>query len=87
MHEQKDQDLTSHPNILPSVCYSFYSGLELVRNDINRSVCELKIFYYHFFLAPETILKEYEVFASICHGGSANVYAARRISDGMPVGN
>ncbi|CAB3980468.1 serine threonine- kinase pim-1-like [Paramuricea clavata] len=33
----------------------------------------------------ETILKEYEVFANICHGGSANVYAARRRSDGVPV--
>ena len=34
---------------------------------------------------PETILKEYEVFANICHGGSGTVYAARRRSDGVPV--
>ena len=26
------------------------------------------------------------MFANICHGGSANVYAARRRSDGVPVG-
>ena len=36
-------------------------------------------------LAPEIILKEYEVFANICQGGSANVYAAKRQCDGVPV--
>ncbi|XP_028398269.1 serine/threonine-protein kinase pim-1-like [Dendronephthya gigantea] len=35
--------------------------------------------------SPESILKEYEVFTSICHGGAANVYAARRRSDQVPV--
>ena len=30
-------------------------------------------------------MKEYEVFANICHGGSAAVYAGRRRCDGVPV--